>query len=140
MALLMRNLTVAVFAVFAGLILLFLLNPAAIPKSSAFVAPTKTTANQPKAKSKPKPAPAPAVDQTKHVNDGKFNGTWDAARDARNLLLTSTQCEQAFPGLFDELDKQVARTKKAGTVTRAYMAEVEATSGDAPGCTRRSAG
>ncbi|KZF25337.1 hypothetical protein L228DRAFT_236444 [Xylona heveae TC161] len=36
-----------------------------------------------------------------------FNGTWDYERDRNNLLLDSAQCEQAFPGLFTEVDRAV---------------------------------
>ncbi|KAJ5584434.1 Lipopolysaccharide-modifying protein [Penicillium hispanicum] len=36
---------------------------------------------------------------------GLFNGTWDYQRDKDNLLLDQDQCAQAFPGLFDEIDR-----------------------------------
>ncbi len=32
-----------------------------------------------------------------------FNGTWDYERDWGNLMLDSSQCDQAFPGLFEEI-------------------------------------
>jgi hypothetical protein len=36
-----------------------------------------------------------------------FDGTWDYQRDAENLMLDSQQCDQAFPGLFEEVDRPV---------------------------------
>ncbi|KAI1609289.1 glycosyl transferase family 90-domain-containing protein [Exophiala viscosa] len=37
----------------------------------------------------------------------KFNGKWNYKRDADNLMLNSQQCEQAFPGLFEEVERPV---------------------------------
>lgn len=34
-----------------------------------------------------------------------FDGVWDYQRDAENLMLDSRQCDQAFPGLFEEVDR-----------------------------------
>ncbi|KAJ5205844.1 Lipopolysaccharide-modifying protein [Penicillium cf. griseofulvum] len=34
-----------------------------------------------------------------------FNGTWDYQRDKDNLLLNQGECAQAFPALFDEIDR-----------------------------------
>ncbi|KAI9812562.1 MAG: hypothetical protein M1827_004551 [Pycnora praestabilis] len=36
-----------------------------------------------------------------------FNGTWDWRRDSKNLLLEDGQCEQAFPGLFEDVNRAV---------------------------------
>ncbi|KAJ5089541.1 hypothetical protein N7532_008225 [Penicillium argentinense] len=36
---------------------------------------------------------------------GLFNGTWDYQRDKDNLLLDQGECEQAFPALFDEIER-----------------------------------
>ncbi|KAK5192133.1 hypothetical protein LTR92_008080 [Exophiala xenobiotica] len=36
-----------------------------------------------------------------------FNGRWKYERDAENLMLNSHQCEQAFPGLFQEVERPV---------------------------------
>jgi hypothetical protein len=36
-----------------------------------------------------------------------FDGTWNYERDAENLMLDSQQCDQAFPGLFEEVDRPV---------------------------------
>jgi hypothetical protein len=36
-----------------------------------------------------------------------FDGTWNYKRDAENLMLDSQQCEQAFPGLFGEVERPV---------------------------------
>ncbi len=36
-----------------------------------------------------------------------FDGQWNYARDADNLLLDSQQCDQAFPGLFEEAERPV---------------------------------
>ncbi|EXJ90583.1 hypothetical protein A1O1_03686 [Capronia coronata CBS 617.96] len=38
---------------------------------------------------------------------GRFDGTWHYNRDANNLMLDSQQCDQAFPGLFEEVQRPV---------------------------------
>ena len=69
-------------------------------------------------------------------NEATFNGTWDSRRDSRNFHLSADQCDLAFPGLFDELDKQVAITKQKGIVTRKYMMNINVSDGpDIGGCT-----
>lgn len=35
----------------------------------------------------------------------RFDGRWNFKRDAENLMLDSHQCEQAFPGLFHEVER-----------------------------------
>lgn len=40
-------------------------------------------------------------------NARKFSGRWNYQRDADNLILNSHQCEQAFPGLFEEVERPV---------------------------------
>jgi hypothetical protein len=42
-----------------------------------------------------------------------FNGTWNAARDANNLLLTGAQCKVAFSSLFVEVKHGEATRKLA---------------------------
>jgi hypothetical protein len=37
-----------------------------------------------------------------------FNGTWNYTRDRNNLLFDRDQCQQAFPGLFEEVDRAVS--------------------------------
>ena len=39
------------------------------------------------------------------VRNHTFDGTWDYKRDRFNLMLNTAQCEQAFPGLFDEIER-----------------------------------
>ncbi|KAF7717414.1 Glycosyl Transferase Family 90 protein [Penicillium ucsense] len=39
------------------------------------------------------------------VHDGPFDGSWDYMRDKDNLLLKQGECMQAFPGLFDEVER-----------------------------------
>lgn len=43
-----------------------------------------------------------------------FDGTWNYTRDYRNLFLTQRQCDLAFPGLFEEVERPVKlrRNKK----------------------------
>ncbi len=53
-----------------------------------------------------------------------FNGTWDPKRDARNRLLSSVECELAFPGLFADIDRIVA-AKKAHPITQTEMDEIQ---------------
>ena len=36
-----------------------------------------------------------------------FDGTWNYMRDRNNLLLNRDQCQLAFPGLFEEVDRAV---------------------------------
>jgi hypothetical protein len=36
-----------------------------------------------------------------------FDGAWNYMRDRNNLLLDREQCQQAFPGLFEEVDRAV---------------------------------
>ncbi|KAG4030997.1 hypothetical protein MFRU_010g01230 [Monilinia fructicola] len=51
-----------------------------------------------------------------------FDGTWNYTRDYRNLVLTQRQCDLAFPGLFEEVERpvQLRREKK---VTRRELDE-----------------
>jgi hypothetical protein len=37
-----------------------------------------------------------------------FDGTWNNTRDRINLLLDRDQCQQAFPGLFEEVNRAVS--------------------------------
>ena len=41
------------------------------------------------------------------INKGKFNGTWDFRRDEKNYRLDDAECQHAFPGLFEEVDRAV---------------------------------
>ena len=43
---------------------------------------------------------------------GGFDGTWNSQRDSQNLLLSSDQCDAAFPGLYDEIDRMVASRRE----------------------------
>lgn len=36
---------------------------------------------------------------------GTFDGKWNFTRDSHNLLLTDNQCDVAFPGLFEEVER-----------------------------------
>lgn len=36
---------------------------------------------------------------------GYFDGRWNFTRDANNLLLTDSQCDAAFPGLYEEIER-----------------------------------
>ena len=38
-----------------------------------------------------------------------FNGTWNHTRDSDNMLLGLQQCEQAFPELFEEVERPVKK-------------------------------
>jgi len=38
----------------------------------------------------------------------EFDGRWDFARDRNNLLLDDSQCDVAFPKLFEEVDRAVS--------------------------------
>ena len=41
------------------------------------------------------------------TNKGRFNGTWDFRRDEKNYRLDDAECQHAFPGLFEEVDRAV---------------------------------
>ncbi|KAF7504742.1 hypothetical protein GJ744_001811 [Endocarpon pusillum] len=49
----------------------------------------------------------PSSSDLHYVKERKkvFDGTWDYNRDQDNLMLDSSQCEQAFPGLFEEITR-----------------------------------
>lgn len=47
----------------------------------------------------------------------RFDGRWDFQRDAGNLLLDSRQCDQAFPGLFVEVERPVNQRLAQSRVT-----------------------
>jgi hypothetical protein len=56
--------------------------------------------------------PETVISTLKHDRDASrrrkpFNGKWNYKRDAENLMLDSRQCEQAFPGLFLEVERAV---------------------------------
>jgi hypothetical protein len=50
------------------------------------------------------------------------NQSWsfDTLRDANNYGLSSEQCDRAFPGLFDEIDR-VVRQRRGKRITRAEL-------------------
>jgi hypothetical protein len=56
-----------------------------------------------------------------HTRKGGFNGRWDYARDAENLMLNNAQCDKAFPGLFVEVDRSV----KERTENHVTLDEIE---------------
>ncbi|KIW67558.1 hypothetical protein PV04_06802 [Phialophora macrospora] len=53
------------------------------------------------------PAPLLYSDYGAYGRKRGFDGTWNYQRDAENLMLDSQQCDQAFPGLFEEVDRPV---------------------------------
>jgi hypothetical protein len=52
------------------------------------------------------------------MNSSKGDGKWefDTARDSQAWDLTEAQCNSAFPGLFNEIDRAVAYRKSLGQV------------------------
>ena len=50
-----------------------------------------------------------------------FDGAWDYTRDRDNLMLDSSQCEQAFPGLFEE----ITRPKEDRWLRRISLDEID---------------
>lgn len=70
---------------------------------------------------RPQPAirkPGASYFTTQRHGQHQFNGTWDYKRDRDNLLLTQDQCNQAFPGLFAEIDcARDARSNNPFTIT-----------------------
>ena len=65
-------------------------------------------------------------------NDGPslfgFNGTWDWQRDGKNFVLNEGQCEQAFPGLFDEVRRAV-RDRQGKRITLEEVDRIEPVNG-----------
>ena len=57
-----------------------------------------------------------------------FNGTWDWRRDGKNFLLDEEQCEQAFPGLFDEV-KRAVRDRNGKQITFEEVDRIEPVNG-----------
>ncbi|KAI9831932.1 MAG: hypothetical protein M1819_004654 [Sarea resinae] len=56
-------------------------------------------------------APAAAAPQFRNPKPfqprQRFDGVWDYRRDARDLLLSPAECDAAFPGLFEEVERAV---------------------------------
>lgn len=59
---------------------------------------------------------------------GGFNGKWDWQRDGKNFLLNEEQCEQAFPGLFDEV-KRAVKDRNGKMITLEEVDRIEPTNG-----------
>lgn len=64
-----------------------------------------------------RPQPAPATP----YND--FDGRWNYERDGKTLQLTLDQCDQAFPSLFDEVDRAVEHWS-AAPINEAKLDEI----------------
>ena len=70
----------------------------------------------------------PLPRQSHPPGHGAFDGRWNFTRDARNLLLNDTQCDQAFPDLFHEIDRSV-NSRRNHHITRKEIDEVGITRG-----------
>ncbi|KAF7899719.1 hypothetical protein EAF00_004055 [Botryotinia globosa] len=57
-----------------------------------------------------------------------FDGTWNYTRDYRNLFLTQEQCDVAFPGLFEEVERPV-KLRKNKKVMRKELDDTPALNG-----------
>jgi hypothetical protein len=57
-----------------------------------------------------------------------FEGGWDYIRDRSNLMLNSSQCVQAFPGLFDEIQRPV-RARSHRKITLQEIDSIEPRNG-----------
>ncbi|ATZ52635.1 hypothetical protein BCIN_08g02930 [Botrytis cinerea B05.10] len=57
-----------------------------------------------------------------------FDGTWNYTRDYRNLFLTQEQCDVAFPGLFEEVERPV-KLRKNKKVTKKELDDTPALNG-----------
>lgn len=60
--------------------------------------------------------------------DEYFDGVWDFRRDANNLLLSDTQCDLAFPGLFKEIDRSV-KNRKSNHVSLKEIDDIKISNG-----------
>jgi hypothetical protein len=65
--------------------------------------------------------PASPNDHSSTRRKNVFNGIWDYKRDRDNLMLDSSQCDQAFPGLFEE----IKRPMKDRRLRRISLAEID---------------
>jgi hypothetical protein len=53
---------------------------------------------------------------------------WDFVRDARNFLMTDKRCDEAFPGLFKEIDRAV-EVRKQSHVTKKELDSIKKVKG-----------
>jgi hypothetical protein len=54
----------------------------------------------------------PRLKQALPPTNPAFDGQWNFKRDARNLMMNDTQCDHAFPDLFNEIDRAVESRSK----------------------------
>jgi hypothetical protein len=45
------------------------------------------------------------VEEVGAAGSQSFDGVWDYGKHQNNLMLNTAQCERAFPGLFDEIER-----------------------------------
>lgn len=57
-----------------------------------------------------------------------FNDTWDWRRDGKNFIMDEPQCGQAFPGLFEEVNRAV-RDRQGKRITLEEMNRIEPVNG-----------
>ena len=57
-------------------------------------------------------SPALPIESRYSPQPGTFDGTWNYKRDANNFLLTDAQCGVAFPGLYEEVERPIARRRR----------------------------
>lgn len=57
-----------------------------------------------------------------------FNGNWNFLRDKDNLMLDEKQCQAAFPGLFQEIERAV-EGRKLKHITREELDTIEPKNG-----------
>ncbi|EDO00819.1 hypothetical protein SS1G_03293 [Sclerotinia sclerotiorum 1980 UF-70] len=57
-----------------------------------------------------------------------FDGTWNYTRDYRNLFLSQKQCDVAFPGLFEEVERPV-RLRRNKKISRKELDDTPALNG-----------
>lgn len=58
-----------------------------------------------------------------------FDGKWNYARDAKNLQLSTSQCNAAFPDLYTEIDTAVRHWKEKGGIRYQDLDNVEPKNG-----------
>ncbi|PQE33648.1 hypothetical protein CJF32_00008657 [Rutstroemia sp. NJR-2017a WRK4] len=59
----------------------------------------------------PQQYPTVTIDFHQDQGSRSFDGNWNYTRDYRNLFLTQRQCDAAFPGLFEEVERPVKLRK-----------------------------
>lgn len=76
----------------------------------------------------PQQYPTVTIDFHQEQSSRSFDGNWTYTRDYRNLFLTQRQCDAAFPGLFEEVERPV-KLRKSNKITLKELDDTPALNG-----------